>query len=155
VNARLSRSSALASKATGYPLAFVAAKLALGITLPEIENAVTRRTMACFEPSLDYCVTKVRCSIHCTLKVRINAVTRRITACCEPSSDSCRASLTPCAAVDNAAATGPAVATLAPCCHHQVPRWDLSKFENVSTEIGSAMLSVGEVMSIGRTWEER
>jgi carbamoylphosphate synthase large subunit len=61
VNARLSRSSALASKATGYPLAFVAAKLAMGITLPEIENAVTRRTMACFEPSLDYCVTKVSC----------------------------------------------------------------------------------------------
>ncbi|CAM9583970.1 unnamed protein product [Chrysoparadoxa australica] len=93
VNARLSRSSALASKATGYPLAFVAAKLGLGITLPEIENAITKRTKACFEPSLDYCVTKV-------------------------------------------------------------PRWDLGKFENVSTQIGSAMKSVGEVMAIGRTWEE-
>lgn len=93
VNARLSRSSALASKATGYPLAFVAAKLSLGITLPEIKNAITQTTQACFEPSLDYIVTKV-------------------------------------------------------------PRWDLSKFEGVSTEIGSAMKSVGEVMAIGRTLEE-
>ncbi|CAM9308109.1 unnamed protein product [Hapterophycus canaliculatus] len=93
VNARLSRSSALASKATGYPLAFVAAKLGMGITLPEIQNAITKRTMACFEPSLDYCVTKI-------------------------------------------------------------PRWDLSKFEGVSSKIGSAMSSVGEVMAIGRTWEE-
>ncbi|CAB1117947.1 unnamed protein product [Ectocarpus sp. CCAP 1310/34] len=93
VNARLSRSSALASKATGYPLAFVAAKLGMGITLPDIENAITKRTMACFEPSLDYCVTKI-------------------------------------------------------------PRWDLSKFEGVSSNIGSAMSSVGEVMAIGRTWEE-
>jgi carbamoyl-phosphate synthase (ammonia) len=93
VNARLSRSSALASKATGYPLAFIAAKLALGITLPELKNSVTKSTTACFEPSLDYCVAKI-------------------------------------------------------------PRWDLSKFENVSTEIGSSMKSVGEVMSIGRTFEE-
>ncbi|TMW60483.1 hypothetical protein Poli38472_000525 [Pythium oligandrum] len=93
VNARLSRSSALASKATGYPLAFVAAKLALGITLPELKNSVTKSTTACFEPSLDYCVAKI-------------------------------------------------------------PRWDLSKFENVSTEIGSSMKSVGEVMSIARTFEE-
>lgn len=59
VNARLSRSSALASKATGYPLAFVAAKIAMGITLPEITNTVTGTTQACFEPSLDYVVTKV------------------------------------------------------------------------------------------------
>lgn len=59
VNARLSRSSALASKATGYPLAFVAAKLSLGITLPEITNQVTKSTQACFEPSLDYIVTKI------------------------------------------------------------------------------------------------
>ena len=59
VNARLSRSSALASKATGYPLAYVAAKLALGIPLPEIRNSVTGRTTACFEPSLDYCVVKI------------------------------------------------------------------------------------------------
>ena len=59
INARLSRSSALASKATGYPLAAVAAKLSLGTPLPEVLNAVTRRTTACFEPSLDYCVTKV------------------------------------------------------------------------------------------------
>jgi len=59
VNARLSRSSALASKATGYPLAYVAAKLALGIPLPEIRNLVTGRTTACFEPSLDYCVVKI------------------------------------------------------------------------------------------------
>ena len=93
VNARLSRSSALASKATGYPLAFVAAKLGLGISLPEIQNAVTKKTQACFEPSLDYIVTKI-------------------------------------------------------------PRWDLSKFEGVSQEIGSAMKSVGEVMAIGRTDEE-
>ncbi|KAJ0407936.1 hypothetical protein ATCC90586_006308 [Pythium insidiosum] len=93
VNARLSRSSALASKATGYPLAFVAAKLALGITLPELSNSVTKSTTACFEPSLDYCVAKL-------------------------------------------------------------PRWDLSKFENVSTEIGSSMKSVGEVMSIARNFEE-
>mmetsp|Transcript_12334 Transcript_12334/g.25096 ORF Transcript_12334/g.25096 Transcript_12334/m.25096 type:complete len:1519 (-) Transcript_12334:252-4808(-) len=93
VNARLSRSSALASKATGYPLAFVAAKLSLGITLPEIRNAITQTTQACFEPSLDYVVTKV-------------------------------------------------------------PRWDLGKFQGVSTQIGSAMKSVGEVMAIGRTLEE-
>ena len=93
VNARLSRSSALASKATGYPLAFVAAKLALGYTLIEIENRITRATKACFEPALDYCVVKV-------------------------------------------------------------PRWDLSKFKNVENRIGSEMKSVGEVMSIGRTFEE-
>jgi len=93
VNARLSRSSALASKATGYPLAFVAAKLSLGIPMTEVQNAVTKKTQACFEPSLDYVVTKI-------------------------------------------------------------PRWDLSKFENVSKEIGSAMKSVGEVMGIGRTLEE-
>ena len=93
MNPRLSRSSALASKATGYPLAFVAAKLALGITLPEIQNSMTKCTQACFEPSLDYIVTKI-------------------------------------------------------------PRWDLSKFQGVATEIGSAMKSVGEVMAIGRTWEE-
>jgi len=93
VNARLSRSSALASKATGYPLAFVAAKLALGIPLTDVQNAVTKKTQACFEPSLDYIVTKI-------------------------------------------------------------PRWDMTKFEGVSTEIGSAMKSVGEVMGIGRTTEE-
>jgi carbamoyl-phosphate synthase (ammonia) len=93
VNARLSRSSALASKATGYPLAFVAAKLCLGIPLTEVQNAVTKKTQACFEPSLDYIVTKM-------------------------------------------------------------PRWDMGKFEGVSTEIGSAMKSVGEVMGIGRTMEE-
>jgi len=93
VNPRLSRSSALASKATGYPLAFVAAKLCLGIPMTEVVNQVTKKTQACFEPSLDYVVTKI-------------------------------------------------------------PRWDMSKFENVSTEIGSAMKSVGEVMSIGRTIEE-
>lgn len=93
VNPRLSRSSALASKATGYPLAFVAAKLSLGIPLNEVQNAVTKKTQACFEPSLDYIVTKV-------------------------------------------------------------PRWDMTKFENVATNIGSAMKSVGEVMSIGRTLEE-
>ena len=93
VNARLSRSSALASKATGYPLASVAAKIAMGINLPDITNSVTGTTQACFEPSLDYVVTKV-------------------------------------------------------------PRWDLGKFEGVSTQIGTAMKSVGEVMAIGRTWEE-
>jgi carbamoylphosphate synthase large subunit len=59
VNARLSRSSALASKATGYPLAYIAAKLSLGITLPELTNSVTNQTTACFEPSLDYCVVKI------------------------------------------------------------------------------------------------
>ncbi|GJQ71591.1 CAD [Trypoxylus dichotomus] len=93
VNARLSRSSALASKATGYPLAYVAAKLGLGIPLPKISNSVTGATTACFEPSLDYCVVKI-------------------------------------------------------------PRWDLSKFSRVSTKIGSSMKSVGEVMAIGRTFEE-
>nr|NVI70378.1 rudimentary [Cucujiformia] len=93
VNARLSRSSALASKATGYPLAYVAAKLGLGIALPNIKNSVTGNTTACFEPSLDYCVVKM-------------------------------------------------------------PRWDLRKFQRVSTKIGSSMKSVGEVMSIGRKFEE-
>jgi carbamoyl-phosphate synthase/aspartate carbamoyltransferase len=93
VNARLSRSSALASKATGYPLAFVAAKLGLGIPLTEVKNNITKKTIACFEPSLDYCVVKI-------------------------------------------------------------PRWDLKKFERVSTKIGSAMKSVGEVMAIGRNFEE-
>lgn len=93
VNARLSRSSALASKATGYPLAFIAAKLGLGIPLKEIPNSVTKVTCACFEPSLDYVVVKM-------------------------------------------------------------PRWDLKKFTRVSTQLGSSMKSVGEVMSIGRTFEE-
>ncbi|MDR0706479.1 MAG: carbamoyl-phosphate synthase (glutamine-hydrolyzing) large subunit [Treponema sp.] len=93
VNARLSRSSALASKATGYPLAFVAAKLALGYSLVDIENRITRVTTSCFEPSLDYCVVKI-------------------------------------------------------------PRWDLAKFKNVENRIGSEMKSVGEVMSIGRAFEE-
>ncbi|XP_051510953.1 CAD protein-like [Myxocyprinus asiaticus] len=93
VNARLSRSSALASKATGYPLAYVAAKLGLGIPLPDLKNSVTNSTTANFEPSLDYCVVKV-------------------------------------------------------------PRWDLSKFLRVSTKIGSSMKSVGEVMAIGRSFEE-
>ncbi len=93
VNARLSRSSALASKATGYPLAFVATKLALGYNLNEIENSITKETSACFEPALDYVVLKF-------------------------------------------------------------PRWDLQKFKQVSTLLGSEMKSVGEVMSIGRTFEE-
>lgn len=93
MNPRLSRSSALASKATGYPLAFVAAKLGLGIPLNEVQNAVTKKTQACFEPSLDYIVTKL-------------------------------------------------------------PRWDMTKFQGVATNIGSAMKSVGEVMSMGRTMEE-
>ncbi|EDW00303.1 CAD protein [Drosophila grimshawi] len=93
VNARLSRSSALASKATGYPLAYVAAKLALSEPLPAIRNSVTGNTTACFEPSLDYCVVKI-------------------------------------------------------------PRWDLAKFVRVSKHIGSSMKSVGEVMAIGRSFEE-
>ena len=93
VNARLSRSSALASKATGYPLAFVAAKLGLGYGLHELKNSVTKITTACFEPALDYVVCKI-------------------------------------------------------------PRWDLGKFKGVSKEIGSSMKSVGEVMAIGRTFEE-
>ncbi len=93
VNARLSRSSALASKATGYPLAFVAAKLALEYGLHELKNSVTKNTPACFEPALDYIVCKI-------------------------------------------------------------PRWDLDKFAGVSKQIGSSMKSVGEVMSIGRTFEE-
>src|SRR3989344_2634700 len=93
VNARLSRSSALASKATGYPLAFVAAKLALGYTLPELKNSVTQTTTACFEPALDYLVLKM-------------------------------------------------------------PRWDLTKFENATSHIGTEMKSVGEVMAIGRSFEE-
>ncbi|MEN6619813.1 MAG: carbamoyl-phosphate synthase (glutamine-hydrolyzing) large subunit [Rikenellaceae bacterium] len=93
VNARLSRSSALASKATGYPLAFVAAKLGLGYGLFDLKNSVTKTTPAFFEPALDYIVCKI-------------------------------------------------------------PRWDLSKFQGVSREIGSSMKSVGEVMAIGRNFEE-
>lgn len=93
VNARLSRSSALASKATGYPLAFVAAKLSLGYNLYEIPNHITKKTTAFFEPSLDYVVVKI-------------------------------------------------------------PRWDLNKFTGVTKEIGSSMKSVGEVMAIGRSFEE-
>jgi len=93
VNARLSRSSALASKATGYPLAYVAAKLALGYGLTELTNKVTGVTRACFEPSLDYVVVKI-------------------------------------------------------------PRWDLEKFKGVDETIGTGMKSVGEVMGIGRTFEE-
>ncbi|MCB0732306.1 MAG: carbamoyl-phosphate synthase (glutamine-hydrolyzing) large subunit, partial [Ignavibacteriae bacterium] len=93
VNARLSRSSALASKATGYPLAFVAAKLGLGYGLFELKNSVTKTTSAFFEPALDYIVCKI-------------------------------------------------------------PRWDLNKFDGVSNQIGSSMKSVGEVMSIGKTFEE-
>ncbi|HCR91324.1 MAG TPA: carbamoyl-phosphate synthase large subunit, partial [Prolixibacteraceae bacterium] len=93
VNARLSRSSALASKATGYPLAFVAAKLGLGYGLHELKNSVTKVTTAAFEPALDYIVCKI-------------------------------------------------------------PRWDLTKFVGVSKNLGSSMKSVGEIMSIGRTFEE-
>ena len=93
VNARLSRSSALASKATGYPLAFVAAKLGLGYGLFELKNSVTKTTSAFFEPALDYVVCKI-------------------------------------------------------------PRWDLSKFRGVDKELGSSMKSVGEVMAIGRNFEE-
>ena len=93
VNARLSRSSALASKATGYPLAFVAAKLGLGYGLFELKNSVTKTTSAFFEPALDYVVCKI-------------------------------------------------------------PRWDLGKFHGVARELGSSMKSVGEVMAIGRTFEE-
>ncbi|MFA5811076.1 MAG: carbamoyl-phosphate synthase (glutamine-hydrolyzing) large subunit [bacterium] len=93
VNARLSRSSALASKATGYPLAYVAAKIAIGKSLTEIRNAVTGVTSACFEPALDYVVVKI-------------------------------------------------------------PRWDLKKFRRVSRQIDSGMKSVGEVMALGRTFEE-
>jgi len=93
INARLSRSSALASKATGYPLAYIAAKLAIGYTLPELKNKITGITTACFEPALDYLVLKI-------------------------------------------------------------PRWDLTKFQKVDRRIGSQMKSVGEVMAIGRTFEE-
>lgn len=93
MNPRLSRSSALASKATGYPLAYVAAKLALGKALTEIQNQVTLVTQSCFEPALDYVVVKI-------------------------------------------------------------PRWDLEKFKGVEEKIGSSMKSVGEVMSIGRSFEE-
>ena len=93
VNARLSRSSALASKATGYPLAFIASKLSLGYSLTELKNMVTQETSACFEPALDYIVVKY-------------------------------------------------------------PRWDLQKFKNVRYNIGTEMKSVGEVMAIGRSFEE-
>lgn len=93
INARLSRSSALASKATGYPLAYIAAKLSLGYCLSDLKNSMTEDTNACFEPSLDYCVVKI-------------------------------------------------------------PRWDLEKFDMVSTKIDSAMKSVGEGMAISRTFEE-
>ncbi len=93
VNARLSRSSALASKATGYPLAYIAAKLALGYKLTDLQNKVTGVTQACFEPALDYIVVKI-------------------------------------------------------------PRWDLEKFKGADQRLGSSMKSVGEVMGIGRTFEE-
>jgi carbamoyl-phosphate synthase large subunit len=93
VNPRLSRSSALASKATGYPIAYIAAKLALGYTLSDLKNRVTHVTTACFEPSLDYCVVKI-------------------------------------------------------------PRWDFKKFRKVKRRIGTQMQSVGEVMGIGRCFEE-
>ena len=93
VNARLSRSSALASKATGYPLAYTAAKIAIGYTLPELPNPITKTTVANFEPSLDYIVAKI-------------------------------------------------------------PKWDLAKFQYVNRNIGSSMKSVGEVMAIGRNFEE-
>ncbi|MDO8686627.1 MAG: ATP-grasp domain-containing protein, partial [Candidatus Berkelbacteria bacterium] len=93
VNARLSRSSALASKATGYPLAYVAAKLSLGRNLTDIKNKVTQKTQSCFEPALDYLVVKI-------------------------------------------------------------PRWDIEKFKGAEEKIGSSMKSVGEVMGIGRTFEE-
>jgi carbamoyl-phosphate synthase large subunit len=93
INARLSRSSALASKATGYPLAYMAAKIGLGYSLPELINRITKATTACFEPSLDYVVLKM-------------------------------------------------------------PRWDFSKFELVKRKLGSTMKSIGEVMAIGRTFEE-
>jgi len=93
INARLSRSSALASKATGYPLAYMAAKIGLGYALPELINKITKATTACFEPSLDYIVLKM-------------------------------------------------------------PRWDFRKFEFVKRKLGSAMKSVGEVMAIGRNFEE-
>ena len=93
INARLSRSSALASKATGYPLAYMAAKLGLGYSLPELINRITKATTACFEPSLDYVVIKM-------------------------------------------------------------PRWDFRKFELVKRKLGSTMKSVGEVMAIGRNFEE-
>jgi carbamoyl-phosphate synthase large subunit len=93
INARLSRSSALASKATGYPLAYMAAKISLGYSLPELINKITRATTACFEPSLDYVVVKM-------------------------------------------------------------PRWDFRKFELVKRKLGSTMRSVGEVMAIGRSFEE-
>ena len=93
VNPRLSRSSALASKATGYPLAYMSAKIALGYTLPELVNSITKKTTACFEPALDYIV-----------------------------------------------------------CKH--PRWDFDKFEMVKRSLGPTMKSVGEVMAIGRSFEE-
>jgi carbamoyl-phosphate synthase large subunit len=93
VNARLSRSSALASKATGYPLAFIAAKLGLGYSLTELQNTITQTTLACFEPALDYIVVKI-------------------------------------------------------------PRWDMKKFKGAFKQIGTGMKSVGEVMAIGRSFEE-
>jgi carbamoyl-phosphate synthase large subunit len=93
INARLSRSSALASKATGYPLAYMAAKIALGYSLPELINRITKATTACFEPSLDYVVLKM-------------------------------------------------------------PRWDFQKFELVKRKLGSTMKSIGEVMAVGRCFEE-
>src|SRR5213594_5153525 len=93
INARLSRSSALASKATGYPLAYMAAKMGLGYTLTELINSITKVTTACFEPSLDYVVLKM-------------------------------------------------------------PRWDFRKFELVNRRLGSSMKSVGEIMALGRSFEE-
>jgi len=128
VNARLSRSSALASKATGYPLAYVAAKLGLRIPLTEVMNNVTRKTIACFEPSLDYCVIKI--------PRWYGAVPSR-----PPSR------VAPTAA--NAIACGALHVRHLRCD----PR-DLKKFSRVSKNIASAMKSVGEVMAIGRTFEE-
>ena len=93
VNPRVSRSSALASKATGYPIARVAAKIAIGLNLDEIKNSVTQNTYACFEPSLDYVVTKV-------------------------------------------------------------PRWPFDKFTTADRSLGTQMKATGEVMAIGRTFEE-
>jgi carbamoylphosphate synthase large subunit len=124
-------SSALASKATGYPLAFVAAKISVGRSLPSIPNNINGTTTACFEPALDYVITKVRAG---ALETRVRGCGRHVCV--------------------------------------QIPRWDLSKFQNVTKRLGSGMKSVGEVrpspgwpaacspswsvqvMAIGRTFEE-
>jgi hypothetical protein len=170
INPRLSRSSALASKATGYPLAFIAAKLCLNMRLPELRNSVTKSTTACFEPSLDYIVTKApdplpsqrrRSNPSRTLAPpprcpaqAVSAASLRGSLAVFPKPPRCT-NAAPLRGASSAAAQIPPDV----CMHaavgasyvRQVPRWDLAKFEHVSPKIGSQMKSVGEVILTGRS----